>query len=54
MIGNTGAADDYCEIYRFPCCGKTVIVGDGPVSRHRCDGCCREETKDTETSPKNE
>ena len=41
MIGNTGAGDDYCEIYEFPCCGKRIIVGDGPVSRYRCDGCCK-------------
>lgn len=42
LIGNTGACDDYCEIYEFPCCGKRVIVGDGPVSRYRCDGCCKD------------
>lgn len=36
----TGALDDYLEIYRFPCCGKTIVVGDGPVSRFRSDGCC--------------
>ncbi|MBR5859331.1 MAG: toll/interleukin-1 receptor domain-containing protein [Clostridia bacterium] len=35
-----GATDDYIEIYKFPCCGKTVVVGDGPVSRFRADGCC--------------
>ncbi len=40
-VGVTGASDDYCEIYRFPCCGKTILVGDGPVSRYRCDGCCK-------------
>lgn len=42
-VGNTGAVGDYCEVYNFPCCGKTVIVGDGPVSRYRCDGCCKPE-----------
>ncbi len=36
----TGSSDDYLEIYKFPCCGKTVVVGDGPVSRFRADGCC--------------
>ena len=41
-----GAADDYIEIYEFPCCGRTVVVGDGPVSRFRSDGCC----KPTDTS----
>ena len=41
MISVTGASDDYLEIYRFPCCGLTVAVGDGPVSRFRSDGCCR-------------
>jgi len=38
-VGTTGPLDDYCEIYQFPCCGKYVIVGDGPISRYRCDGC---------------
>lgn len=36
-----GAMDDYCEVYRFPCCGRTIIVGDGPISRFRADGCCK-------------
>ncbi len=43
MVGNMGACGDYCEIYEFPCCGKRIIVGDGPVSRYRCDGCCKSE-----------
>ena len=43
LVGNTGACDDYCEFYEFPCCGKRVIVGDGPISRYRCDGCCKAE-----------
>jgi hypothetical protein len=38
-----GAMDDYCEVWEFPCCGCSVVVGDGPVSRFRSDGCCREE-----------
>jgi ABC-type sugar transport system ATPase subunit len=38
-----GAMDDYCEVWEFPCCGRSVVVGDGPVSRFRSDGCCREE-----------
>jgi len=36
----SGATDDYIEVYEFPCCGKRVVVGDGPVSRFRADGCC--------------
>lgn len=36
----SGATDDYIEVYEFPCCGKKVVVGDGPVSRFRADGCC--------------
>ncbi len=43
LVGDTGACGDYCEIYEFPCCGTRVIVGDGPVSRYRCDGCCKAE-----------
>ncbi|MBQ4066263.1 MAG: toll/interleukin-1 receptor domain-containing protein [Clostridia bacterium] len=39
-VGNTGASDDYLEIYEFPCCQKRIVVGDGPVSRFRADGCC--------------
>ncbi|MBE6587565.1 MAG: toll/interleukin-1 receptor domain-containing protein [Ruminococcaceae bacterium] len=35
-----GAMDDYIETYKFPCCGKVVVVGDGPISRFRADGCC--------------
>lgn len=42
-VGSTGAMDDYLEIYEFPCCGKRVVVGDGPVSRFRADGCCCDE-----------
>ena len=38
----SGATDDYIEVYEFPCCGKKVVVGDGPVSRFRADGCCCE------------
>ena len=39
LIRNMGAMFDYCELYRFPCCGKTVMTGDGPPSRFRPDGC---------------
>ena len=39
-IGHTGSSEDYLEIYKFPCCGLTIAVGDGPVSRFRADGCC--------------
>lgn len=34
-----GAQEDYCEVYRFPCCGLSV-VGDYPApSQYRADGC---------------
>ena len=38
-VGNLGAIDDYCEIYKFPCCGKSVVMGDGEPSQYRYDGC---------------
>jgi hypothetical protein len=35
-----GAQMDYCEVYRFPCCGKYVLVGDWTApSQQRADGC---------------
>lgn len=40
-VGHASALDDYIEYYRFPCCGKIVSVGDGPISRFRADGCCK-------------
>lgn len=40
IVGNSGATDDYIEIYEFPCCGKRIVVGDDPISRFRADGCC--------------
>ena len=39
LVHSGGATDDYIEVYRFPCCGRTVVVGDGPISRFRSDGC---------------
>lgn len=42
LISTSGASDDYIEVYEFPCCGLRIAVGDGPVSRFRADGCCRE------------
>lgn len=39
LIRNMGAMFDYCELYRFPCCGKAVMTGDGPPSQFRPDGC---------------
>jgi len=34
-----GPQEDYCELYRFPCCGVSV-VGDYPApSQYRADGC---------------
>ena len=44
LVGRGGAIDDYIEYYSFPCCGRTVKVGDGPISRFRADGCCKKET----------
>ena len=41
LVHQGGAREDYIEVYRFPCCGKQVIVGDGPVSRFRSDGCAK-------------
>lgn len=46
MVSNSGATDDYIEIYEFPCCGKRIVVGDGPISRFRADGCCVEKHTD--------
>lgn len=40
LVKSTGACDDYLEIYKFPCCGRIAVVGTGPVSRFRSDGCC--------------
>jgi hypothetical protein len=35
-----GPQEDYCEVYRFPCCGKYILVGDGRTpSQYRADGC---------------
>jgi len=36
---NLGAQEDYCEVYRFPCCGKRVLIGDKTPSQYRADGC---------------
>jgi hypothetical protein len=42
-IGNTGPRGDYAEIWRFPCCGETVVgeIGDdgGDVVPSRSPGC---------------
>ena len=39
-IGHTGPDCDYCEIYKFPCCGKYVLRKDElQPSRYRADGC---------------
>lgn len=34
-----GAMNDYCDLYRFPCCGTDVITDDGAPSQYRSDGC---------------
>lgn len=39
LIKNLGATDDYAEIWRFPCCGKTIRTGNKVPSRSRADGC---------------
>jgi hypothetical protein len=36
---NLGAIGDYSEVYRFPCCGTLVTMGDGPPGQYRADGC---------------
>jgi hypothetical protein len=38
-LGNMGVRNDYDEMYRFPCCGISVRVSDGPVPARRSDGC---------------
>ena len=45
LIATSGASDDYIEVYKFPCCGLEIAVGDGPVSRRRADGCCCEKNE---------
>ena len=35
---NLGPQEDYCEVYRFPCCGKFVIVDSREPSQFRPDG----------------
>lgn len=42
-VANLGALDDYCEVYKFPCCGKHVIMGNGIPSVNRADGCCKKD-----------
>ncbi len=34
-----GAMDDYAEVWKFECCGKAVVMGDGAPSQFRTDGC---------------
>ena len=38
-VGAGGALLDYCEYYKFPCCGKLIVIGDKNPSQYRCDGC---------------
>ena len=38
-VRNLGPLEDYCEVYEFPCCHKTVVTGDGAPSQLREDGC---------------
>jgi hypothetical protein len=37
-IGNAGAAGDYAEVWKFPCCGKAYAQDQQP-SQDRADGC---------------
>lgn len=38
-VANMGVQGDYCQVYRFPCCGLAVIA-DGPAPpQFRADGC---------------
>jgi len=40
LYSSLGAQEDYCEVYRFPCCGKYAATGeDRPPSQYRADGC---------------
>lgn len=34
-----GPQEDYCEVYRFPCCGRFVLTDGQEPSRCRADGC---------------
>ena len=36
---NLGPQEDYCEVYKFPCCGKFALVGDRAPSQYQPDGC---------------
>lgn len=38
-LKNLGPQEDYCEVYHFPCCGYSVVVGDSAPSQFRADGC---------------
>ena len=39
LVRPLGPIEDYCEVWRFPCCGQTIVTGDGSPSRDRADGC---------------
>lgn len=45
LVAKLGASEDYCEVYKFPCCGTIVQVSDGPISRFRADGCVNPKDK---------
>ena len=38
LVGATDATRNYIDIYRFPCCGKTVLA-EGGTTQFRADGC---------------
>jgi hypothetical protein len=38
-VRNLGPMEDYSEVWRFPCCDKTVVSGDDAPSQYRDDGC---------------
>ena len=49
-VKNMGASEDYCEVYRFPCCGRVVTTSDGFPKKERCDGCSKK-TDENKTMP---
>jgi len=38
-LRNLSGEADYCELYRFPCCGNHAITGNREPSQYRADGC---------------
>ena len=38
-IRKMGAREDYCSVWKFPCCGKIVVAGDKKPTRYCISGC---------------